>query len=468
MELARRTLETQQRLFELKTLMASIKHRNEICDIYKEATQNIKSLMPGICEIQGMMKELRAPNATVLALMDKLLGRISQISENNSEAVKELEVKSDASFFIDMHFVRRKEINDTSHQVMSQERTTIRHFLICCGDRPFATYRRGDITTFLAKIRRLPSVYGRSPADADLNIDQIIERAEKNNLSRVSDKTAKRHLSALSQFFQFAVDVGELTATEKNNMFDGHTFKNKKSAKDERDAWPPEQLTKLFSSPVWRGCEGKHARSKPGTNIIRDSRFWLPLLALYHGARLEEFADLYRRDIVCDDGTWAFNITTIEENPDEPQDEGRRRLKNQNAQRTIPVHPEILKLGFLHYISDVAPVKGDPLFPDLLPQGKDRRRGPRITRWFVEYRKSIGIYQPEMAMHSFRHNANTRLRDTISGYQQNRHVNYLLGHSPGSGEGEKRYDKGPGLKAAAQTLGLLKYPELDLTKLYID
>ncbi len=70
-------------------------------------------------------------------------------------------------------------------------------------------------------------------------------------------------------------------------------------------------------------------------------------------------------------------------------------------------------------------------------------------------------------MHAFRHTANTRLRDRITDFQQERQVAYMLGHSQGGGEGRERYDKGPGLRAAAETLKLLQYPELDLSHLYV-
>lgn len=48
-----------------------------------------------------------------------------------------------------------------------------------------------------------------------------------------------------------------------------------------------------------------------------------------------------------------------------------------------------------------------------------------------------------------------------------RHVEFMFGHAGGGGEGRARYDKGPGLKAAAETLALLRYPEVDLSHLYI-
>ena len=90
-----------------------------------------------------------------------------------------------------------------------------------------------------------------------------------------------------------------------------------------------------------------------------------------------------------------------------------------------------------------------------------------MTRWFVQYRKAVHLYREGVGMHAFRHTANTRLRDAITDWQQERHVAYLLGHSQGGGEGRERYDKGPGLRAAAETLNLLRYPELDLRHLQV-
>jgi len=104
--------------------------------------------------------------------------------------------------------------------------------------------------------------------------------------------------------------------------------------------------------------------------------------------------------------------------------------------------------------------------PDLEPQGTDRKRGRRITRWFGYYRKAIGLYRPGVGMHAFPHTAITRLNDSIDGFQQQRHRDCLLGHSGGGSEGDMRYDKGPGLAAVAETLGLLQFPEVDLSALH--
>jgi integrase len=364
-----------------------------------------------------------------------------------------------ASALVEPFFGRRESLDRATHQVMGQERGTLRRFIEVCGDRPIDDYRRGDITGFLDTLRRLPAAYGKSPKDKDRTLADIIEGADRADAERLTEKTVKRHLSALSQFFQFAVDQSHLTTTARAELVDDHRFRvDGPGARSQRDAWTPEELTKLFASPVWTGCLGAHRRSTPGGHVIRDARFWLPLLALFHGARLEEFADLYRRDLGWEDGTWFVRITEAE----------GRRLKTDNAERVVPLHPELVRLGFPEYAAGIAPNPNDPLFPDLEPQGKDRKRGPRMTRWFVEYRREVGVYREGVGMHAFRHTANTRLRDAIQGFQQERHVAYLLGHSQGGGEGRERYDKGPGLKAVAETLALLAFPEVNLSHLHLE
>lgn len=39
------------------------------------------------------------------------------------------------------------------------------------------------------------------------------------------------------------------------------------------------------------------------------------------------------------------------------------------------------------------------------------------------------VYREGVGMHPFRHNANTRLGDALTDWQQERHITYLLGHS---------------------------------------
>jgi hypothetical protein len=87
--------------------------------------------------------------------------------------------------------------------------------------------------------------------------------------------------------------------------------------------WEGEPLRKLFASPVWTGCSSETRRSSPGSKIIEDEKHWLPILGLFHGNRLQEFAQLRRADGRCRDGIWFLDIN----------DDGTKQLKNEQSKR---------------------------------------------------------------------------------------------------------------------------------------
>jgi len=126
-------------------------------------------------------------------------------------------------------------------------------------------------------------------------------------------------------------------------------------------------------------------------------KFWLPVLALYTGARIEELCQLYIDDIKMEDGLWIFDIN--ENKPDQ-------KLKT-NEKRYIPLHPFITdRLNFIEYAQNLPDQKGR-LFPELKPVGERKRygHGPS-TNWFPSYKKCCGVVAPKnkKTLHSFRHN----------------------------------------------------------------
>src|SRR3546814_15106366 len=81
--------------------------------------------------------------------------------------------------------------------------------------------------------------------------------------------------------------------------------------------WAVVRVVSVVGTAIWTGCEPhprkRYWRWEPGGRIIRDEYFWLPLLAIYNGARLEENAQLLGSDIKCIDGIWVFDICEVEE-----------------------------------------------------------------------------------------------------------------------------------------------------------
>jgi site-specific recombinase XerD len=330
-------------------------------------------------------------------------------------------------------------------QTLAQNRATYDMFIECCGDRPVASYERKDLAEFFDLLRGLPKLYSKSAEWKGLPLAEIVARSNGQTHERLSIKTMKRHFSALGRLFAYLRKRGEYLA---ENPAYGFEFPDKRRARDKRNMWEGESLTKLFSSPVWTGCFSEGRRSRPGSLIIKDEKYWLPLLALYHGNRLEEFAQLCRGDVQQQDGSWFLDIN----------DEGLKQVKNEQSKRRVPLHSELHRLGFLDYVEKTAPNATDRIFPQLQPGGPDKKLGYFFTKWWTTYRKDVGVYEKGLDYHSFRAGVTTKLATAGVSLEVR---NELLGHE-GKSVDEQTYLKGFPLSVLAQAINLVLWPEVRL------
>ncbi len=266
-----------------------------------------------------------------------------------------------------------------------------------CGDLPVRAYTRQHLSGFYNTLRALPALYSKDRQCRGLPLKEIVEAARANPAPRLSMKTIARHFSALGGFFTYAKRHGLI---DGDNPAHGFEFPRNGRANGGRQMWAGEPLRKLFKSPVWTGCHPVF-RSQFGPEIIRDDKFWLPLLGLYHGNRLEEFAQLRREDVKQGEaGVWYLDV----------HGEDGRQIKNDQSARRVPIHPAIEAMGFLEYVSTTAPKAGDMVFPLLKPGGPDKKIGYYFTKWWTAYRKSVGVYEKGLDYHSFRHGMTTNRR----------------------------------------------------------
>ena len=328
---------------------------------------------------------------------------------------------------------------------MAQNRTTYRMFIAHCGDLPIQSYRKADLTSFYEVLRRLPALYAKKAEWRNLPLKEIAQRTQDENIERLAMKTVKRHFSALGRLFSYFRKRGEYHG---ENPAHGFEFPMKGRANEGRKVWSSDKLEKLFSSPVFIGCFSEGRRSRPGDLIIKDEKYWLPILGLFHGNRLEEFAQLRREDVRFEDGIWYFNIT----------DEGERQLKNEQSRRRVPIHPVALELGFVEYVEKTAERPDALVFPLLRPGGPDKKLGYYFTKWFSAYRREIGVYERGMDYHSFRHGVTTKLYEEEV---QEALIDELTGHE-GQGTSRKVYKKQMPLPVLFKAISAVQWPEVQL------
>ena len=281
-------------------------------------------------------------------------------------------------------------------QTAAQAGATFRLFVAVCGDRPIAAYSRRDVGDFRQLIQRLPFNYSKAANYRNMTPSEIVALFEaegsRSTSPAMAQKTVKRHFSAMSALWASALPRGDVS----ENIFTGFRFANSKKAVDQREMWSRDDLRRLFSSPVWTGSASQSRRSAPGPHVIKDPKFWLPLIAVFSGMRQEEICQLQVEDIRTDGQITFFDIN----------DRAPRMLKNANAVRQVPIHQELIRLGLLTFVEDLRGSQRQ-IFAELKGGGADGRLGHAYTKWFTRYRRDIGLYRPGLDFHSLRHSATT-------------------------------------------------------------
>jgi integrase len=210
-------------------------------------------------------------------------------------------------------------------------------------------------------------------------------------------------------------------------------------AKREKRRLPFDQadLRNIFSSPIFND---QQLRSQGQAG---EGSYWIPLMMYYSGARTEEIAGLALADMVYDPlYGWYFNIIDRPSQDDdlfddEPTDQNDaeqreqwRTLKNEKSIRKVPVAPQLIELGLLHYVDWVKSQGGVSFFPSLSHDWHDKLSGA-FSKFFGRYKKQIlRIDNPKKVLYSFRHtmkDAMTRAR------VDSKYLKRILGHASGEG-----------------------------------
>ncbi|MDO8799420.1 site-specific integrase [Phenylobacterium sp.] len=156
-------------------------------------------------------------------------------------------------------------------------------------------------------------------------------------------------------------------------------------------------LKLIFGSPVYTSDE----RPEAG---VGEAAYWLPLLAMFTGARLNELGQLRPSDILKlpymdKDGNeleaWCIRIVA-------DKAEGLK-LKNRWSARRVPIHSDLIRLGFLTYVETAREAGQARIFPELRPD-KYAHITANWSKWFGRYlRGTIKVTNRRMRFHSFRH-----------------------------------------------------------------
>ena len=142
-------------------------------------------------------------------------------------------------------------------------------------------------------------------------------------------------------------------------------------------------LQRLFSS-------NHYQHGHPDPLDPRAGRFWAPLVGLFTGARVSELESAQVSDVERHEGTWALRIGS-----------DSRIAIDAWASRLIPLHPELVRCGFVAYAAQRKLAGHASLFPNEASRTAGLR-SPTLRLWYKHYAKAIGLQAGLQSLPSLR------------------------------------------------------------------
>ncbi len=250
-------------------------------------------------------------------------------------------------------------------------------------------------------------------------------------------KTARDRLTNIKSLLKFAAETLEWIPKQPWRGLDIKTTTTNK-----RRAWTDDELRVLFTAPL-------HAEyALPAARFAgREAAYWIPLLGLYTGTRLGELCQLRTVDVQNVEGVDVLVLTN--------EGEGQS-IKSDAGHRSVPIHSELVRLGFLRYVKALKSGGSDSLWPSL--PLRDGKPSDYFGRWFGAHCKALGL---TLTFHYLRHTVRPLMRK--AGHNEAT-MDKVTGHKTVGSIGTVVYDHHT-LSEVQQAVEAIRYPSLNIVSL---
>lgn len=263
---------------------------------------------------------------------------------------------------------------DKTRPMYSKYQPVLKLFVELLGDVPITQIKQKDIDGFFDLVCKLPPRWRDDLAKLGVPVRALAEMEWPKTISpKTFDGTYK---GALRPFLQESIRLYGDQGFPAHLTVEGIKYQgSRKVGENKQRALKPEEIRKLFGATVYR----EFAQTSP-------EAFWLPLVGLFTGARINEVCQLNPQcDVREEDGIWFFDFTE-----DTEGEEGvRKSVKTATSKRQIPIHSTLIALGFLKYVENVKATGAKLLFPKWRPErGK---ASAKAEDWFRQFLAEIEL-----------------------------------------------------------------------------
>ncbi|QSI78464.1 site-specific integrase [Niveibacterium microcysteis] len=263
------------------------------------------------------------------------------------------------------------------------------------GDSPVDAIKQRHIEDYFELILRLPPHWTHRKRQLGKSVVELAAMEWEQTMAPATFEGT--YVAAIQQFLRYARRTYGDQGFPQHLTTDGIKYLGERDEGERKQrAMTPGELKRLFEGPE-------------AVEFAKDaacaSRYWLPLVGLYTGARVNELCQINpQHDILIDEasGAWCLNIT---EETDAAEGV-TKSVKNEPSARTIPVHSALVELGFIDYVEKLKASGAELLFPEWPPlRGK---ASGNAEKWFRRHLQKLGLRDetPKACLtgfHTFRH-----------------------------------------------------------------
>jgi len=287
----------------------------------------------------------------------------------------------------------------------------------------------------ITKLKKILKKYPKNKKQryGDRTIHNIL-RTEKN-YEVISLKTANEYLKRLKAIVDYAINSEMITSVNRAGSY----FQTDTAAEEQRSAYDSIDIERLIDAictqPLW------------SYNPPRPERFWIILIALFHGLRLGNIVALTKKDIVkTDKGMWIFEL---------------RSGKTKATVRPVAICDCLLLLGFLEWVETL---QRNNLFQDSVDSfskwyNRDEIRKDGYTS--MGFESKFITTDKKKCLYSIRHSFAGNVFDVTTDYKV---TSDMMGHSTGMSV-TARYTKRTKAAALKQVSDKMNLEHIDLDRL---
>jgi integrase len=303
---------------------------------------------------------------------------------------------------------------DKTAAMFKKHQAALALLLESVGDIPVSEIRQLDIDSYFDMLSQLPPRWSDEVRQKGIPAKEL---AKLEHPVTLAPKTFEySYMASIRPFLAEAKRLFGDNGFPRHLTVEGIKYKgNQKEGARKQRAFTKDELKRLFE-----GAEYAAFADDPS----QAAQYWLPLIGLYTGARVNEVCQVNPQcDVQEEEGIWFFDF-----NEESASDERvTKSVKTAGSRRKTPIHSKLLELGFLNYVERMKKQGSTLLFPQWIPTRG--RASPAGEDWFRQFLAETGLRDEThgrtlLGMHAFRH--------TLMNYGFNNHIaniEVITGHA---------------------------------------